>query len=100
VTAAISAKSDGTSPSLRVQSIVANDAAREKGCKVRRQMRIPPASAISKAFRDVIARRYCGMENQADWEVSGRGSLAALGWQAEAVHRGSLVYGLLTNMAA
>jgi len=100
VTAAISTKSDGSSPSLRVQNIVTNDAAREKGCEVRRQMRIPPTSAISKAYRDIIAGRHCGMENQSDWEVSGRGSLAALGWQAEAVHRGSLVYGLLTNMAA
>ena len=33
VTAAVSRKSDGTSPSLRVQSIVANDAAREIGCR-------------------------------------------------------------------
>ena len=99
VTAAVSAKSDGTSPSLRVQSIVANDAARKIGCKVRRQMRIPPASAISKAFGDVFARRYCGMEDQADWEVSGQGSLTALDWQVEAVRRGPLVYSLLKNMA-
>jgi hypothetical protein len=99
VTAAISPKSDGTAPSLRVQNIVANDSAREIGCKVRKQMRIPPASALSKAFGDIFATRHCGVENQADWEVSGRGSLTALGWQVEAVRRGPLVYGLLTNMA-
>lgn len=99
VTAAVSAKSDGSSPSLRVQNIVANDAAREIGCKVRKQMRIPPASAISKAFSDMFAKRYCGMENQADWEVSGQGPLTALDWQVDATRRGPLVYSLLTNMA-
>jgi hypothetical protein len=99
VTAAISPKSDGTAPSLRVQNIVANDSAREMGCKVRKQMRIPPASALSKAFGDIFGSRHCGVENQADWEVSGRGSLTALGWQVEAARRGPLVYGLLTNMA-
>lgn len=99
VTAAISPKSDGIAPSLRVRNIVTNDSAREMGCKVRKQMRIPPASALSKAFGDIFARRHCGAENQADWEVSGRGSLTALGWQVEAVRRGPLVYGLLTNMA-
>jgi hypothetical protein len=99
VTAAVSRKRDGSSPSLRVQNIVANDKAREIGCEVRRQMRIPPASAISKAFGDILGRRHCGMENQADWEVSGHGSLTTLDWQVEAVRRGPLVYGLLTNMA-
>lgn len=99
VTAAVSPKSDGTSPSLRVKNIVANEAAREIGCKVRRQMRIPPTSAISKAYCDAFATRYCGVENQSDWEVSGQGPLTALDWQVEAVHRGSLVYGLLKNMA-
>jgi hypothetical protein len=99
VTAAVSRKSDGTSPSLRVQSIVANDAARAIGCKVRKQMRVPPASAISKAFGDIFATRYCGMENQADWQVSGQGSLSALDWQVDAARRGPLVYSLLTNMA-
>jgi hypothetical protein len=79
VTAAVSPKSDGTAPSLRVQNIVANDPARELG--------------------DIFANRHCGIENQADWEVSGHGSLSALGWQVEAVRRGPLVYGLLTNMA-
>jgi hypothetical protein len=98
VTAAVSPKCDGTSPSLRVQSIVPNDAARDIGCELRKQMRIPPASAISKAFEDLLARRFCGIEDQADWEVSGRGSLTVLGWQVEAVRRGPLVYGLLTNM--
>ena len=98
VTAAVSPKSDGTAPCLRVQNIVANDPAREIGCKVRRQMRIPPTTAISMAFGDLFANRYRGMEDQADWEVSGQGSLPALVWQVEAVRRGPLVYGLLTNM--
>ena len=40
VTAAVSPKSDGTSPSLRVQNIVANDAAREIRCEVRRGPRL------------------------------------------------------------
>ena len=47
---------------------------------VRRQMCIPPASAISKAFGDVFARQYCAMEDQVDWEGSGQGSLTALDW--------------------
>lgn len=98
VTAAISPKSDGTAFSLRVQSIVANDLAREIGCEVRKQMRIPAHSAISKAFGDMLGKTYRQMENQADWEVSGHGSLDALDWQIEAVRRGPLVYGLLTNM--
>ena len=99
VTAAVSRKRDGSSPSLRVQNIVANDAAREIGCEVRRQMRIPPGSVISNAFGDIFGKRHCGLENQADWEVSGHGSLTALDWQVEAVRRGPLVYVLLTNMA-
>ena len=99
VTAAISPKCDGTASSLRVQNIVTNDSAREMGCEVRKQMRIPPASALSKAFGDIFASPHRGVENQADWEVSGRGSLTALGWQVEAVRRGPMVYGLLTNMA-
>ena len=99
MTAAVSRKRDGSSPSLRVQNIVANDAAREIGCEVRRQMRIPPGSVISNAFGDIFGKRHCGLENQADWEVSGHGSLTALDWQVEAVRRGPLVYVLLTNMA-
>lgn len=98
LTAAVSPKTDGTSPSLRVQNIVTNDAARELGCEVRRQMRIPRASAISKASEDLLARRFYGIEDQADWEVSGRGSLTELGWRVEAVRRGPLIYGLLTDM--
>jgi hypothetical protein len=47
---------------------------------VRRQMCIPPASAISKAFGEVFARQYCAMEDQVDWEGSGQGSLTALDW--------------------
>ena len=47
---------------------------------VRRQMCIPPASAISKAFGDVFPRQYCAMEDQVDWEGSGQGSLTALDW--------------------
>jgi hypothetical protein len=47
---------------------------------VRRQMCIPPASAISKAFGDVFAMQYCAMEDQVDWEGSGQGSLTALDW--------------------
>jgi hypothetical protein len=98
VTAAVSPKIDGTAPCLRVRNIVANDPARDIGCEVRRQMRVPPASAISRAFGDLLANRYCGMEDQADWEVSGQGSLSALVWQVEAMRRGSVVYGLLSSM--
>jgi hypothetical protein len=100
VTAAVSPKCDGTSPSLRVQNIVTNDAAREVGCEVRKQMRIPPASAISKASEDLLGRPFCRVEDQADWEVSGRGSLTELGWRVDAIRRGPLVYGLLTDMAS
>jgi hypothetical protein len=99
LTAAVSPKCDGTSPSLRVQNIVTNDAAREVGCEVRKQMRIPPASAISKASGDLLGRPFCRVEDQADWEVSGRGSLTELGWRVDAIRRGPLVYGLLTDMA-
>lgn len=99
VTAEVSCKSDGTSPSLRVQSIVANDMARDIGCSVRRQMRVPLTSAISKAFNDALGQRHSGLENQADWEVSGHGPLTPLAWHIEAVRRGPLVYGLLTSMA-
>jgi hypothetical protein len=99
MTAAVSPKSDGTSPSLRVQSIMTNDAARKIGCKVRKHMRVPQTSAISRAFGDMAARRYCGVEDQSDWEVSGQGTLTALRWEIDAVRRGPLAYGLLTNMA-
>lgn len=100
LTAAVSPKNNGTAPYLRVQSIVANDPAREMGCEVRRQMRVPPGSVISRAFGDLLANRYSRIEDQAEWDVSGKGPLSALTWQVEAMRRGSLVYGLLTNMAA
>ncbi len=98
VAANVCCKSDGSARSLRVQSIVANEMAREVGCKMRRQMRVPPTSALSRAFNDILGRRHCGMENQADWEVSGRGALIGLSWRIQAVRRGPLVYGLLTSM--
>ena len=100
VTAAVSPKTDGTGPCLRVRSIVANDPARDIGCEIRRQMRVPPASAISRAFGDLLANQFRGMEDQADWEVSGQGSLSPLVWQVEARRRGPVVYGLLSKMTA
>jgi hypothetical protein len=98
ITADVSCKANGSSRSLRIQSVVANDLARNVGCKIRRPMRIPPSSALSKAFNDILCRRHYGQENQGDWEVSGRGPLAALPWHVQAIRRGPLVYGLLTRI--
>jgi hypothetical protein len=98
LTAAVSPKRNGSSPNLRVKDIVANDMARAQGCVVRKQMRIPSTSVISRAFATTGAARYCEIENQADWEVSGQGSLTALDWRVEAIRRGPLAYGLLTDL--
>jgi hypothetical protein len=98
VTAEICPKSDGTAPSLRLQSVVANEAAREMGCELHKHMRVPPTSALWRGFHDVFGRPNVSLENQSAWEVSDRGALSPLQWHVEAVRRGRFVYGLLTKL--
>jgi hypothetical protein len=98
VTGAISCKKDGTAPGLRIVNIAANEMAREAGCLLRKHMRIPPGSALARAFNDLFGRQHNAVEDQADWEVSGHGPLTELRWRVQAARRGPLVYGLLTSM--
>jgi len=99
VTGDVSPKSDGTAPSLRLQAVVSNEAAREIGCELRKHMRVPPTSALWQGFHDEMGRVHVGVENQSAWDVSGRGPLSPLRWRVEGVRRGQFVYGLLTRMS-
>jgi len=99
LTADIACKQDGTNHALRVLSIVANDAARTAGCRVRKHMRIPRTSALHGAFHDLLGRAQDASEDQSWWETSDRGPLPALAWHALAVRRGPVLYALLTDMS-
>jgi hypothetical protein len=98
LTAEIATKKDGTSPSLRVMTIIPNDRARNLECRVHKHMRVPATSALHRAFHDRFGRTHAALENQSWWEVSDRGPLPALDWHVQAVRRGPAVYGLLTAM--
>jgi len=99
VTGAVSTKRDGTAPALRLQAVVPNEAAHDLRSDLRKQMRVPPTSALWRGFHDETGRRHYSDEDQSAWEVSGRGSLPPLRWHVEAVRRGQFVYGLLTDMS-
>jgi hypothetical protein len=100
ITADVAAKQDGTKHALRVLSIMTNDDARTAGCRVHKQMRIPPTSCLHRAFHDLLGRYHDGVEDQSWWETSDRGPLPALSWHAQAVRRGPVLYALLTDMTA
>jgi hypothetical protein len=36
---------------------------------MRKHMRVPPSSALYRAFNDVFGRTHAALENQASWEV-------------------------------
>jgi len=99
LTAEIASKKDGSVPSLRVQTIIQNDLARDYDCRVHKHMRVPTSSVLQRAFHDLLGRPHTATENQAWWEVSDRGPLPPLQWHLHAVRRGPAVYGLLTNMS-
>ena len=96
LTASVFAKKDGTASCLRIRGMVANEPAREAGCKLRKSMRVPMNSAISNAYNDGTGRLHTGAENQGGWEISGQGPLPSLPWCVQALRRGQFVYALLT----
>lgn len=93
----ISPKRDGSAPRLRVQ-IIANQAARDAGCVVRNNMRIPAESILSRTFNDPLGRSLSREEDQSWWDVSGGGPLPSLSWQVQSEKHGPVVYGLLTRI--
>jgi hypothetical protein len=98
LTAEVASKKDGSAPSLRVQTIIHNDRARNFECRVRKNMRVPTTSVLHRAFDDHSNSSQSAQENQSWWEVSDFGPLPDLRWQVHAARRGQVVYGLLSNM--
>ena len=99
LTAAVASKRDGSAPSLRVQTIIHNDRARNFECRVRKNMRVPTMSVLHRAFDDPSSSSQSAQENQSWWEVSDFGPLPELRWQVHAARQGRVVYGLLSNMS-
>lgn len=88
-------KTDGTGFALRLQTVIPNEHARRFGISVRRLMRVPETSALWRAFYAASGPECAASENQALWEVAGRGNLPELPWTAQAIRRGGAVYAIL-----
>jgi hypothetical protein len=93
-------KTDGTGLALRIQTLIPNDHARSLDLSIRRSMRVPIASALWRAFYETSDTECAANENQALWEVAGRGNLPKLPWAAQAVRRGGAVYAILKPTAS
>lgn len=96
VTAELGTKTDGTGLALRLQAVIPNEKSNSVDCRIRKNMRVPADSVLSKAFADPIGTEWGANEDQSDWEVSGHGHLSATPWRVQAIRRGPSVYGLLT----
>ena len=60
-------------PKLRAQSVMANEAARDIGMRINRNMTVPDDSVIGRVFRDHergISNGMTGLENLGDWRHS------------------------------
>ena len=88
-------KTDGSGLALRLQTVIPNDLARRLDICVRRSMRVPTASALWRAFYEMPDTECAANEDQALWEVAGRGNLPKLPWAVQAIRRGSAVYAIL-----
>jgi hypothetical protein len=88
-------KTDGTGLALRLQTVIPNDLARRLDINVRRSMRVPRASALWRAFYDTPDTECTANEDQALWEVAGRGNLPKLPWAVQAIRRGGAFYAIL-----
>jgi len=95
VTGEEATKTDGTGLALRLQTVIPNDLARRLDIDVRRSMRVPTASAVWRAFYETPGTECAANEDQALWEVAGRGNLPKLPWAVQAVRRGGAVYAIL-----
>jgi hypothetical protein len=85
----------GQSRSLRVVSVIANDAARDCPWQIRRNMRIPTISVLAKAYRSGGEIDLEAIEDQDWWVTSREGRLRSLRLHIQAVRRGRFVYGLI-----
>ena len=88
-------KTDGSGLALRLQTVIPNDLARRLDVNVRRSMRVPMTSALSRAFYETPDTECTASEDQALWEVAGRGNLPKLPWGVQAIRRGNAVYAIL-----
>jgi hypothetical protein len=95
VTGEEATKADGTGLALRLQAIIPNDFARRLDIRVRRSMRVPIASAVWRAFYKTPDTECAANEDQALWEVTGRGNLPKLPWAVQAIRRGGAAYAIL-----
>lgn len=82
-------------PKLRVSSVLPNQAMKDCGFAIFRDMRVPEASVIADAFEGKIAGAGVREEEQNDWE-SGGSRLDSLPLRIEAARFGPVVYALLT----
>jgi hypothetical protein len=88
-------KIDGSGLALRLQTVIPNDLARRLDIKVRRSMRVPMTSALWRAFYETPDAECAANEDQALWEVAGRGNLPKQPWAVQAIRRGSAIYAIL-----
>jgi hypothetical protein len=95
LTAEMGTKTNGTGRALRVQTVIANERTQNPDCQLRKNMRVPSSSVLSRAFTDPLGREWSADENQSAWEVSGQGHLPAAPWRVQAVRRGPAAYGIL-----
>lgn len=96
VTGEMGTKTNGTAHALRLQTVIGNERAQTANCQVRKHMRIPRSSVLTRALSDPLGREWTADENQRDWEVSGHGNLPEIAWRVRAVRRGPAVYGIMT----
>jgi hypothetical protein len=95
VTGEEATKTNGTGLALRLQTVIPNDPARRLDLNLRRSMRVPTASALWRAFHETPDAECAANEDQALWEVSGRGNLPKLPWAVQAIRRGRALYAIL-----
>ncbi len=84
------------SPKLRVLYIDPNGIGRKGPFAIRKNMRVPPASVLARAYESNADECYEAEEDQSWWETSKTGSLPSLPLWVDAVRRGRFVYGIIT----
>lgn len=81
---------------LRVTTAAPNDVVATSELAIRRNMRVPAESVLSRAFTSAVDLTVGADEDQGWWETSRGGPLPTLPLRVEAARRGRYVYGLIS----
>ena len=80
---------------LRVVDVIPSEPGKSV-FKIFKNMRVPPDSALTKAYESTVDIHLQATENQSDWHTTTDGYLRPVIIGVEAIRRGGFVYGLIS----